>query len=153
MGENEGVARIARLVTFVHIVGANPSQLSFSARHDALLADGRRIVLLNDRGWSQSRMYAFSDPVSPMREAPSSPWEGITQEDIEEMARNVVGPDSAYGDYTQAETDEGHWSYLAAALEEHGVDVDATDLRALPHKVELSERLLARLGDPPNWIA
>jgi len=52
MGENEGVARIARLVTFVDIVGANPSQLSFSARHDALLADGRRIVLLNDRGWS-----------------------------------------------------------------------------------------------------
>jgi hypothetical protein len=149
----EGMASLARLVTVVDIIGANPSQLSFSARHDAVLADGRRVVLLDDRGWSQSRVHFFGERESPMREEASSPWEGVTREDIEETARTVVGPDSAYGEYTQAEMDEGHWSFLCAALEAQGVDVDATDLRALPHEVELSARLLTRLDSPPDEIA
>jgi hypothetical protein len=145
------VARIARLVTFVDIREAHLSQLSFSARHDALLADGRWIVLLDDRGWTQSRIRSFSTDGSRMPEAPSSPWDRVRREDIEETARMVVGPDSAYGGYTQAEMDEGHWSFLSAALEEHGVVVDAANLRALPHEVELSDRLVARLepsGEP-----
>lgn len=147
------MALIARLVTFVDIADeTRPSQLSFSARHDALLADGRRIVLLDDRGWSQSRICAFSDTESAVPERPSSPWDGVTREDIEKTARTVVGPDSAYAEYTQAEMDEGHWSYLSAALEEEGVHVGATDLRALPHEVELSDRLLARLDRPPESV-
>ena len=139
---------IERLVTFVDIDDANRSQLSFSARHDALLADGRRIVLLNDRGWSQSRINFVSDRKLPLRGEASSPWEGVTREQIEETARSVVGPDCAYGDYTQSEMDEGHWTYLSAGLKEQGVDVDATNLEALPHDVELSDRLLARLDNP-----
>jgi hypothetical protein len=144
------VGLIERLVTFVDIDDANLSQLSFSARHDALLADGRRVVLLNDRGWSQSRINFVSDPELPMRGEAFSPWEGVTREQIEEIARTVVGPDCAYGDYTQSEMDEGHWSYLSAGLEEQGVDVDATDLGALPHDVELSDRLVALLENPPT---
>ena len=141
------MALVARLVTFVDIDNAEASGLSFSARHDALLADGRRIVLLDDRGWSQSRIYFSCEGEPPMREDPVSPWEGVTREDIEETARTVVGPDEAYGDYTQAELDEAHWGYLAAALQEQGVDVEEADLEALPHDVQLSDRLLARLAD------
>jgi hypothetical protein len=144
------VAFITRLVTFVDIHDVSASQLSFAARHDALLADGRRIVLLNDRGWSQSSMHVFSDPESPNRQEPPSPWVGVTREQVEETARTVVGPDGAYGDYTQAQLDEGHWSYLSAALEEQGVEVDGTVLRALPHEVELSDRLLAHFADPSS---
>ena len=40
------MALVARLVTFVDIDDSQASGLSFCARHDALLADGRRIVLL-----------------------------------------------------------------------------------------------------------
>ena len=145
---------IARLVTFVDFDGANGSQLSFSARQDAVLVDGRRVVLLDDRGWSQgwsqSRLSLRSEDGLPTQTAASSPWEGVTREHIEEMARTVVGPDSAYGNYTQAEMDEWHWSYLSAALAEHGVVVDGTGLRALPHDVELSDCLLAHFADPPS---
>jgi hypothetical protein len=144
------VGSIARLVTFVDIHAASDSQLSFSARHDVLLADGRRIVLLNDRGWSQSRIYFSSDSEPTMRNERSSPWEGVTREHIEEAARTVVGPDEAYGDHTQTEADEAHWAYLSGTLEKQGIDMDATDLRALPHEVELSDRLLVCLGEPPD---
>jgi hypothetical protein len=106
------------------------------------------VVLLDERGWSQSTILSFGDRESPARGERLSPWQGVTQENIEETARTVVGPDGAYGAHTQAEMDEGHWSYLAATLDEQGVAVDATDLRALPHEVELSDRLLARLGSP-----
>jgi hypothetical protein len=148
MGRDEDAVLITRLVTFVDIHAADDSQLSFSARHDVLLADGRRIVLLNDRGWSQSRIYFFGDGEPTTRNEGSSPWEGVTREHIEEAARTVVGPDEAYGDYTQSEIDEAHWAYLSGTLGKHGIDVDATDLRGLPHEVELSDRLLARIGDP-----
>jgi hypothetical protein len=148
-GENVGVVTIARLVTFVDRDHWDGSQLSFSARQDAVLADGRRIVLLNDRGWSQSNLYSSGNE-SPMREERSSPWEGVTRERVEETAREVVGPEAAYGACTQADSDEGHWSYLSAALGEHGIEVDGAVLRALSHEVELSDRLLARFAAPPS---
>lgn len=144
------MASVERLVTFVDLDEASDSQLSFSARHDVLLADGRRIVLLNDRGWSQSRPISFSDGESPMPREPSSPWE-VTRGHIEETARSVVGPDPAYGEYVQAEMDAAHWEYLSAKLEEQGVDVVRADLVALPHEVELSSRLLVRLADRLDW--
>jgi hypothetical protein len=137
---------IARLVTFVDIADVGDSQLSFSARLDALLVDGRRIVLLDDRGWSQSGIL-FSRGAPPVQNDPSSPWDGVTRSQLEDTARTVVGPDEAFGDYTTAEMANAHWTHLAASLEKHGVVVDATDLRALRHDVVLSDRLLARLDD------
>ena len=95
-------------------------------------------------------MYFFSEPASSRQEAPPSPWEGVTREHIEDNARRVVGPDGEYGDYTQAEMDEGHWSYLSEALEAQGVEVDGTVLRALPHEVELSDRLRVHFADLPS---
>lgn len=148
VARDEDAVLLTRLVTFVDIHAADDSQLSFSARHDVLLADGRRIVLLDDRGWSQSRIHFFGDSEPTTRNEGSSPWDGVTRAHIEAAARTVVGPDEAYGDYTQSEIDEAHWAYLSGTLEKHGIDVDATDLRALSHEVELSDRLLARIGDP-----
>ncbi len=138
---------LARLVTFVDVDDVSDSQLSFSARHDALLTDGRRIVLLDDRGWSQSRILVFSKGEVPPPAEPSSPWEGVTRARIEENARIVVGPDAAYAAYTQDEMDDAHWRHLSGALAEHGVQVDADELAALPHQVELSDRLVIRLSE------
>jgi len=58
----------------------------------------------------------------------------------------VVGPDEPYDGLSQEDAEQGHWAYLSDVLRQHGVVVDAPDLRRLPHDVVLSERLLARLG-------
>jgi hypothetical protein len=76
--------------------------MSVRARHDAVLADGRRIVLL--------------------------------------------GPDEPSAGHTQADVEAGHWDMLARALRTHGVDVEAAELEAVPHDVELSDPVLARVG-------
>ena len=67
-------------------------------------------------------------------------------EDIEQEARTVVGPDEPLEGSSQEDAEEGHWAYLSDLLRQHGVVVDALDLRRLPHDVVLSERLLARVG-------
>ncbi len=51
---NDGlVAPVVRLVTFLDVGdSAGPRQVSVSARHEVELGDGRRVLLLDDRGWS-----------------------------------------------------------------------------------------------------
>jgi hypothetical protein len=151
--EDERVTLLARLVTFVDIDegddASEASGLSFSARHDAVLTDGRRVLLLNNRGWSQSTGISSSGE-PPMQENQSAPWEFVTREQVEDSARSVVGPDEPYGDYTRAEMAAGHWATLAATLGREGVEVDATEVSGLPHDVELSDRLIARLADRPT---
>jgi hypothetical protein len=151
LAENERVTSIARLVTFVDIDepddDAGVPRLSFSARHDAVLADGRRVALLHDRGWSQSTVIFSRKGAPPPRVDRLSLWDYVTREQIEESARSVVGPDEPYSGYTRAEMVEGHWTTLAGTLEQAGVKADAAELKALPHDVELSDRVLARLGD------
>ena len=40
----------------------------------------------------------------------------------------------------------GHWDYLARILRQHGIEVAGAELKALPHDVELSDRVLARMA-------
>ncbi len=42
---------VTRLVTYVDIDDRDARGISVSALHHAVLDDGRRIVLLDDRGW------------------------------------------------------------------------------------------------------
>ncbi|MCX5408842.1 hypothetical protein OHA37_33940 [Streptomyces sp. NBC_00335] len=125
---------VTRLVTYtdLHVSATNARQLSVSARLEAVLADGRSVVLLDDRGWSTS--------------GPSGMAELTSTEDIEETARSVVGPDEPFDGMTREEMAAGHWGYLAGILRQHGVDVPAHDLERLPHDVVLSERLRAWIG-------
>jgi hypothetical protein len=39
--------------------------MSVSARHEVVLADGRRVVLLDDRGWSEQFAVAWYHEPSP----------------------------------------------------------------------------------------
>jgi hypothetical protein len=139
-------------VTFVDLAEGvgNTRQRTVSARHEAVLEDGRRVLLLDDRGWSSSLHTAFQAGDAPdrdsMREQQPDIWATTSVEEIEQEARMVVGPDEPCDSFSQGDAEQGHWAYLSDVLRQHGVVVDALDLRRLPHDVVLSDRLLARVG-------
>lgn len=125
-------------MTFVEVdeTVADPRQMSVSARHEAVLTNGGRVLLLADRGWCAS--------------GPPDIWAVTSVEEIAETARTVVGPDEPFGGRSQSDMEADHWAFLAAVLRRHGVDVDALELGRLPHDVVLSEQLLARIGHQPG---
>lgn len=124
---------MTRLVTFVDIddTAASARRMSVSARHEAALADGRHVLLLNDRGWS-----SFGPP---------DVWALTSVTDIVATARVVVGPDEPTDGHSHDDMEAGHWAHLAETLRQHGVTVDAHQLQQQPHDVVLSQRLLARV--------
>ena len=124
------MADVTRLLTFVDINDHDARGISVSALHQAVLDDGTRVVLLDDRGWTGGGPGG----------APAAPLEQIKR-----TARFVVGPDEPYGDRSQADMEAVHWEPLVQILREHGVVTDAAKLAALPHDVELSDRVLARV--------
>jgi hypothetical protein len=131
------MADVARLITFVDIAdddGADARRMSVSVRQDAVLADGRRVVLLDDRGWSAAQNDS------------ADIWASETVEEMEREARIVVGPDEPFEGHSQADMEESHWEGLARTLRARGVEVEPGELKALPHDVELSDRVLARIG-------
>jgi hypothetical protein len=130
---------VVRLETVADVQRAEDARdMSVSARLEAVLADGRRIVLLDGRGWTGSLRGFGADDMDV--------WVTSSEAEIAETARAVVGPDEAYGGRSQSEMDAGHWTTLAETLRAQGVDTTGDDLRRLPHDVVLSERLRARLG-------
>lgn len=118
------MADVTRLLTFVDIDDRDAQGTSVSALHLAILDDGRRLMLLDDRGWSSSRAAA----ATPMAV-------------IETTARTVVGPDEPFGDQSRADAEALHWEALVRILRAQDVVADAAKLSALPHDVELSDRL------------
>jgi hypothetical protein len=140
---------VARLVTFVDLRDNDlAGQMSFSARHEAVLEDGRHPLLLDDRGWSTSLLRTTSD--SDSAEDVPDFWAVTSREDIEETARQVVGPDEPFDGRSQEDMERDHWAYLAGILRQQGVAADADELKDLPHDVLLSERLLALLVPHPE---
>ena len=127
---------VTHLVTVVELDdGTNgPRSMSVSALHLAVLDDGTRRILLDDRGWSEG--------------GPDGLWERMTTEEITDTALTVVGPDEPDGDLTADQVTQAHWESLAERLRAQGVAVDGAELRRIPHEVELGQRLRARLGRP-----
>ena len=99
--------------------------VSFVVHEFADLADGRRITLHEERGFTTSAQ-----------------WRYLTLDDLERDVRTTVLPDD---DDTQ---DEHPWEWLAELLHVRGVDATAEELRLVPYDVVSSERLRARLGSP-----
>jgi hypothetical protein len=125
------MATVERLITTADVDDLSPDHpyVSVRARLEAVLADGRRLMLLGDRGWASSQS-----------------WAALSAEDVEKTARMVVGPDEPAPGRSREEEEAGHWSHLAGTLGGYRVAVDAGELRNLPHDVVLGERLLARIG-------
>lgn len=152
------MALIARLLTLVDLndaddAGPDARRMSVTARHEAVLTDGRRVVLLDDRGWGGQLAVAWRGEPSEeerLRYERSSIWATETVEELEREAHFVVGPDEPFDGRTQADMEAEHWDSLARVLQQQGVAVEAAELKALPHDVKLSDRLLARLGRGPR---
>ena len=106
--------------------------MSVSARHEAVLLDGRHVLLLDDRGWTES--------------GPPNIWATTSVEDIVDTARTVVGPDEPFGGRSQQDMEADHWAYLSGILRQQGIVAVALELKRLPHDVVLSDRLLACVG-------
>ena len=129
------MVHVTRLVTSVEVddAVADPRRLSVSASHDAVLSNGDRVLLLNDRGRSIS--------------GPPDIWSSMSAAEIANTARMVVGPDEAFDGYSQEDMEASHWAFLAAVLRRQGAaEIEGPALRELPHDVVLGERLLARLS-------
>ncbi len=147
--EHDHMNAVTRLVTFVDLrerVG-DAHLMSVSARHEAELLDGRLVLLLDDRGWTERVVTASWGGALP-EEQPDI-WATTSIEDIEETARTVVGPDEPFEGSSREDAETDHWTYLSDVLRRYGVVVDPLDLKRLPHDVVLSERLLSRIGDTP----
>ncbi len=107
---------------------------SFRVHEFADLADGRRLTLHQERGFS---MVAHVTGQS----APVDPWHSLTLEVLERDVRTTVLPD---GDDPQ---DDHPWEWLAGLLRAHGVEASPEELRLLPYDVVFSQRLQARMAD------
>jgi hypothetical protein len=133
------VTAVARLVTFADVDDADvdePRRISVSVRHEAALADGRRVLLLDDRGWSSS--------VQATPEDGSGICARTSIKDIEDRVRSVVGPDEPFDGRSRDDMEADYWACLADVLGKQGAVVDGPELRGLPHDVVLSARLVAR---------
>ncbi len=115
---------------FVPVPGVpvlSPGSISFRVEEFAVLADGRRIRLHAERGFSLS--------------AGADPWQYLTLESLEADVRATVLPDDA------EETGEVHpWEWLSELLRVQGIEASPEELRGLPYDVEFSGRLRARLS-------
>jgi hypothetical protein len=127
------MASVERLITTADVddLARDGLRVTAAARHEAVLTDGRKLLLLGDRGWASNQ-----------------PWSAASAEEIAETARTVVGPDEPAPGRTWEDSEADHWNHLARTLQGHRIVVDAGQLRLLPHDVVLSERLLTRIGHP-----
>ena len=132
--DDGGMAAVERLVTSVDLEheSADGRSSTVSARLEAVLVDGRRVLLLDDRGWSSS--------------GSSDIWASTTLQEMENTARMVVGPDEPPPGRSWEAEEALHWAHLAGTLDQHGVPADGVELMRLPHDVVLSEPLLTRLA-------
>jgi hypothetical protein len=129
---------VVRIVTLADVrEHPDARTVSVSARMEAVLADGRRLLLLDDRGWTSSLRGAGAEEADI--------WAGWSEDGIAETTRVVVGPDEPFGGRSQADMETDHWNALADKLRAQGVAIDGSELMQLPHDVVLSDRLLAFL--------
>ncbi|MBN7797641.1 hypothetical protein [Parahaliea mediterranea] len=118
-----------RLVTYVDIDEKRYQQenISLSARHELELADGSRVLLLDDRGWGGS-----------------AKWHDVPIKEVEESSRMVAGPDDPPENRSRDQMETDHWARLEQIAREQGANVDAVNLRSLKHDVVFSQRLRVR---------
>jgi hypothetical protein len=68
-----------------------------------VISDGRRFVLLDDRGWSSS-----------------APIDVRTMQEVEDTAKVVVGPDGPGRGHMHEQVEAGHWAFLERKLQAAG---------------------------------
>lgn len=107
-------------------------QLTITAVLQVELTDGRRVVLLDDRGWAAG--------------GPGDIWSYETFETMAQTARTVVGPDEPPEGRSFEEETALHWAALADIAKEQGVSITADELAGLRQDVEASADIHTRLA-------
>jgi len=107
-------------------------EMSISAVLELELTSGRRVTLLDDRGWSSS--------------GPSNIWAYTSLTDLADTARTVVGPDEPHDGVSYEDAQQGYWAQMAANARAQGVHIEAGDLAALPHDVDISRDIRGRVA-------
>ncbi len=111
-------------------------QISVLARHEAALDDGRRVLLMDDRGWSES--------------GPPNIWVETSVQEIVDTTRAVVGPDEPFGGRSHQDMEAEHWAQSGWGPRGARNCCGRPGPEATTHNVVLSERLLARIGQTPT---
>jgi hypothetical protein len=116
-------------------IGDSDRQLTLRVAEFAVLSDGRRLTLHDERG--------FDTRLSGTGDAPVDPWDRLSLEQLERNVRTTV-----LGDDAEATGDEHPWEWLAGLLRASGVDASPGELARLPYDVVFSPRLRQQLSDP-----
>lgn len=103
----------------------DPTRQSFSLTEFAELDDGRRLMLREDRGFSDSALRGDF-------------WQETTSKHLTVEALFAVQPDE--GDRSPSN------AWIVERLSELGIASDLASLDALPYRVEFSDRVVERLG-------
>lgn len=116
------------LVTLIRVGDPKSPKINVSRLLLIELDDGERVPVLTDGGWSSSGL-----------------WEDSDLKDLESTAIVVVGPDAPYDDFDEAHMAREYWEHLEHEAKLRNVDITAAQLSALPHHVEVSEDVVARV--------
>jgi len=115
-----GVA-VVGLGAWSELARRDQSGMDIGVHEFAILDDGRRVTLHQERGFSTSATHTTAD-------------------EVERDVLTTVLPDDA------EITGEDHpWEWLASLIREHGVAVTPEQLKAVPYVVEFGPRLSALL--------
>ena len=126
---------VLRFLTEVEL--SESDDAAVSAVLVAVLDDGGRVVVLDDRGaWWSVHGSAPGAAVDP--------WVHVSREDLIQQVTAAVGPEEPEEDSSR-DMVAAYWEFIAARLSESGVDTRGADLSAVASEVVLSPRVEARL--------
>jgi hypothetical protein len=113
---------VVRLGAWSELAHRDQRGMHINVREFAVLADGRRLVLHEERGFSTSATH-------------------LTAEHAERSVLTTVLPDDA-----EVTGDQHPWEWLASLIRDHGVAVTPEQLKAVPYALEFGPRLSALLA-------
>jgi len=111
---------VARLGALAELETRDRPGMDVSVAEFADLADGRRLLLHRERGFSTSATH-------------------MSAEHAQQDVLTTVLPDDA-----EVTGDEHPWDWLASLIRRHGIPVTAEQLKAVPYVIEFGPRLSAQ---------
>jgi hypothetical protein len=115
---------VVGLGAWSELIRRHPGGIDVDVREFAVLSDGRRLALSEDRGFSTSATR-------------------LTPEHAEQSVLTVVLPDDA-----ETSGEPHPWDRLAALIGGQGLPVTAEQLKRVPYVVEFGPRLSAHFRSP-----
>ena len=134
-------------MTYAFLEHRSSREYSVKLRHVARLADGREVLLLDDRGFGSTLGFAadtqeeLDEMLAEAESIQDALKDATTREELESTARTCVGPDGPLPGQTWQEAVRGHNTWLADRLRAAGAAISVEDVARLPHDVVLDNAL------------